>query len=65
MKIEKLEGDDWVLWYTHAVYYKDSSDSTIKFMCVAKDELDAYQQAQQHRKRTHESGQALIVMKGI
>ena len=51
MMVEKLEGEDWVLWYTHAVYYRDSSNSTIKFMCVAKDELDAYQQAQQEMRK--------------
>jgi len=50
MKVEKLEGDDWVLWYTHAVYYRDTNDNTHKFFCVAKDELDAYQQASKQRE---------------
>ena len=50
MKIEKLEGDDWVLWYTHAVYYTDTSGCPIKFLCVAIDELDAYQQASKQRE---------------
>jgi hypothetical protein len=44
-RVEKLEGDDWVLWYTHAVYYRDAECCPIRFLCVASDELDAYQQA--------------------
>jgi hypothetical protein len=47
-KVEKLEGEDYVLWYTHAVYYTDADGSSHKFLCEAKDELDAYQQAK-HR----------------
>ena len=47
-RVETLEGEEWVLWYTHAVYYTDYSDSgncPSKFLCKAKDALDAYQQA--------------------
>jgi hypothetical protein len=44
-RVEKLEGDDWVLWYTHAVYYTDPSGCPVRFLCKAVDELDAYQQA--------------------
>lgn len=40
-RIEKLEGED----YTHAVHYIDAKGCPIKFLCHAKDELDAYQQA--------------------
>jgi hypothetical protein len=46
-RVETLEGEG----YTHAVYYTDYSDSSgcpSKFMCYAKDELDAYQQAKHH-----------------
>jgi hypothetical protein len=51
MKVEKLEGEDWVLWYTHAVYYTDAEGCPIQFMCVAKDELDAYKQAKYQQAR--------------
>ena len=44
-RVEKLEGDDWVLWYTHAVYYTDANGRNDRFLCKAVDELDAYQQA--------------------
>jgi hypothetical protein len=40
-RIENLSGGD----YTHAVYYIDADGCHIKFLCHAKDELDAYQQA--------------------
>ena len=40
-KVEKLEGDDWVLWYTHAVYYTDANGRNDRFLCKAVDELDA------------------------
>jgi hypothetical protein len=53
MKVEKLEGENWVLWYTHAVYYRDANDNTHKFFCVAKDELDAYHQATIERNLTN------------
>lgn len=43
MRVEKLEIDELV--YTHAVYYTDANGCAIKFLCVAIDELDAYQQA--------------------
>jgi hypothetical protein len=51
MKVEKLEGEDWVLWYTHAVYYTGADGCPIQFMCVAKDELDAYKQAKYQQDR--------------
>jgi hypothetical protein len=44
-RVEKLEGEDWVLWYTHAVYYTGADGCPHKFLCKATDELDAYQQA--------------------
>jgi hypothetical protein len=40
-RVETLEGGE----YTHAVHYTDASGCPIKFLCYAKDELDAYQQA--------------------
>lgn len=45
MKVKKLDGEEKGVWYTHAVYYTGADGCPIKFMCVAKDELDAYQQA--------------------
>jgi len=40
-RIERLDEGD----YTFAVHYIDASGCPIKFLCYAKDELDAYQQA--------------------
>lgn len=44
-RVENLESDDEVIWYTHAVYYTDADGCPHKFLCKATDELDAYQQA--------------------